>query len=133
MLKIVLVETVKHYWFLKIFILEYICLNILWDELRNIHKIILLCNKVLWQSLFLDCVIIWVPSQIPFLLKSTTDRQTLITFVDIFPKTNQGSLSLQEKQLDNICCQWSNLAVEAKMRIVENLYPTLWDWQLPHI
>lgn len=99
MLKIVLVETVKHYWFLKIFILEYIRLNILWDELWNIHKIILLCNKVLWQSLFLDCVIIWVPSQIPFLLKSTTDRQTSITFMDIFPKTNQVSLSLQEKQL----------------------------------
>lgn len=43
---------------------------------------------------------------------------------DIFSKMNEKSLSFQEKQQTVICCQWSNLRFQTKIRILENFTST---------
>lgn len=32
----------------------------------------------------------------------------------------------------SIYCQWHNLSFQAKIGILENMYPQLWAWQLPN-
>lgn len=63
-----------------------------------------------------------------FFLTWKTDKVWLFRFryfADIFLTVTS------RKTTDNICCKWQNSSFQVKIRMLDNLYPPLWAWQLP--